>query len=796
MTAPALILGLLVSMPTPVRLPAEVDDAYALRTNPAGLGFVPGAELRLLAGRSTREEATSFGVFSAVPLGNVLTLGASVEWNAIGESFADTVFSLGLGRQLGPVALGVAYSHPEGGADWSFGLSWRLARALALSLSTRDIGENLGPRIYDAGLALRLFHERLLLSGRWRFYDGEPVAWDDGRPGLDARLEVEPLDGLFLGAATDAHFRMTFQLSVVLGKMLMGSTVGTGRELSRPEVFLGELALRAEAGPPFIKPSRVAVLELAGTLEPPPSFSLLARRFEYGAYGAVPLMLERLSRAPDLAGLFVRIAPLEIGWGKARELRAGLAKIRERGLRVDCQLGGTSDLELYLASVCTRVVLPPPLLVSMDGVASTALFFGEALDRLGVRVEVERVGRYKGAPEAFTRSGLSPEQRETLNSLVDEFYGGLRDGVAEGRKLAPATVDALVERGTLTATEAVSVGLVDAALYPDEVESWLFSQYGGFVRLSDPADVLPERRPRWDAPPRIAVIPIDAAMTGGDSEGQPFGFMRTIGARSIVGALDAAVNDPGVVAIVLAIDSPGGDALAADLMARAVEKANEKKPVIASFGDVAASGGYYVAAPARAIYAQPTSITGSIGVYGLGLSPETFLGKLGIGVDVVKRGEGAARESLWLDMSDAERAMMRREVAHMYAQFLRVVAKGRRLEVEEVHAVAEGRVFTGREAKRLGLVDELGGLTDALARAKLEAGLGPEVEVELLVLPGDRRGFGAAVRRFVAGETAEPLDLGAMVPPRARAMAGLFVAALRGRTQGPLAVLPAVLEFD
>lgn len=796
MTASALLSCLLLSMPTPVRLPAEVDDAYALKANPAGLGFVPGAELRLLAGRSTRDEATSFGVFSAVPLGNVLTLGASVEWNAIGETFADTVFSLGIGRQLGPVAIGASISHPEAGADWAFGISWRLFRALSISLSTRDIGENLGPRVYDAGLALRLFRERLLLSGRWRFYDGERVDWDGGRPGLDARLEIEPVDGLFLGAATDAQFRTTFQLSFVLGKLLMGGTMTTDRELARPDVFLGELALRAEAGPPLIKPSRVAVLELAGTLQPEPSFSLLARRFEYGAYGAVPLMLERLARAPDLAGLFVRIAPLEIGWGKAKEVRAGLAKVRDRGLRVDCQLGGTSDLELYVASVCTRIVLPPPLIVSMDGVASSALFFGEALDRLGVRVEVERVGRYKGAPETFTRSSLSPEQRETVTALVDGFYGALRAGVAEGRKLSPAVVEALIDRGTLTATEAVSAGLVDAALYPDEVESWLFSQYGGFVRLSEPADVLPETRPRWDLLPRIAVIPIDAAMTGGDSEDQPFGFMRTIGARSIVGALETAANDPRVVAIVLAIDSPGGDALAADLMARAVEKANERKPVIASFGDVAASGGYYVAAPARAIYAHPTSITGSIGVYGLGLSPEAFLGKLGVSVDVLERGEGAARDNAWVDKSESERAMMRREVAHMYAQFLRVVAKGRKLDVEAVHERAEGRVFTGEVAQRLGLVDELGGFTDALARAKLEAGLAEEAEVELVILPGDRRGFAASVRRFVGGEDNPGVDLGAMVPAPARPLVGLLVAALRGRAHGPLAVLPAVLEFD
>lgn len=796
MSSSALILTLLFSMPTPVRLPAEVDDAYSLKANPAGLGFTPGPELRLLAGRSTRDDATSFGVFSALPLGRALTLGASVEWNAIGETFADTVFSFGIGKQLGPFAFGASISHPELGADWAFGLSWRLFRAMALSLSTRDLAENLGPRVYDAGLAFRLFHERLLLSGRWRFYDGVRVDWDGGRPGIDVRLEVEPVDGLFLGAATDLNFRTTFQLSVVLGKLLLGGTVMTDQELSRPDAFLGELAFRAQAGPPLIKPSKVAVLELAGTLEPEPDFKLLERRFEYGAYGAVPLMLERLSRAPDLAGLFVRIAPLDVGWAKAQEVRAGLKKIRDRGRRVDCQLGGTGDLELYVASACTRIVLPPPLMLSVDGVAATALFFGDALDRLGVRLEVERVGRYKSAPETFTRSSFSPEQRETLTALVDDFYGTLRDGLAQGRSLAPNVVSALVDRGTLTATEAMSAGLVDAVLYPDEVESWLFSQYGGFVRLADPADVLPEPRPRWDAPRRIAVIPIDAAMTGGDSEDQPFGFMRTVGARTIVSALEAAVNDSSVVAIVLAINSPGGDALAADLMARAVEKANEKKPVIASFGDVAASGGYYVAAPARVIYAQPTSVTGSIGVYGLGVSPEAFLAKLGITADAIKRGEGATRDSLWLDKSESEREMMRRSVSHIYAQFLRVVAKGRGLEPEQVHGMAEGRVFTGRVAQGLGLVDELGGFAEAVSRAKLEAGLSSETEVELVVLPGSRKGFGAAVRRFVSGDEVFGLDLGALVPPHAKAVAGLFVAALRGKVQGPLAVLPAVLEFD
>ena len=176
MVASALIAALLVSMPTPIRLPAEVDDAYALKQNPAGLGFAPGPELRLLAGRNTKDASTSFGMFSALPLGSFLTLGAAVEWNAIGEIYADTVWSSGVARPLGPLSLGASVSNPVLGTDWAFGFQWRLFRSLALSLSTRDIAQNLGPRIYDAGLAFRFFDERLLLSGRWRFFDAQDVA--------------------------------------------------------------------------------------------------------------------------------------------------------------------------------------------------------------------------------------------------------------------------------------------------------------------------------------------------------------------------------------------------------------------------------------------------------------------------------------------------------------------------------------------------------------------------------------------------------------------------------------------
>jgi len=326
------------------------------------------------------------------------------------------------------------------------------------------------------------------------------------------------------------------------------------------------------------------------------------------------------------------------------------------------------------------------------------------------------------------------------------------------------------------------------------METWLREKYGTLVQFVDLDAAFRAKRERWTEPKIIAVVAIDSVITGGDSSDLPFGLGQRAGADTIVRAIEAARQDPRVAAIVLRVDSPGGDALASDLIARAVGRAAQAKPVIASFGDVAASGGYYVAAPASYIYAEPSTLTGSIGVFSLGISVEELLRSLGISVESIVRGLGANRGSVVVDQTPEERAMVEREIQAVYRQFLRVVAEGRNLDVEKVHEIAQGRIWTGVDAKGNGLVDEIGGFSDAVRRAKREAGLPDDAPTELVVLPWDRPGFTDTVRSVFVGETeGEPWRqlLGAGAPIEAL---GALVAL--GGSDRPVALLPFSVQVD
>jgi protease-4 len=766
-----------------------VDDALAPAVNPAGLGFMEASELRLVLARDLRVDRLDLGMFAGIHLG-ALNVGASLELDRLGD---DTQATPGLALALGSrdFSFGAGWRGGPGLDTFSLGVTWHVSRNLSFSGSTLDLAQKLGPRPYDIGVGVRLFGERVLLSGRWRLLQGEDVSSDDGRPDIRALLSVEPIEGLILTGATDLHFRPAFQLTLNFEHL-----AGTGGMLSDadgdPATALVELAVIGRDLPSSLRPARVLVLELSGDLAPDPRFNLLSLRFDAPVYGDIPLLLDEMARSEDVAGVFVRIGSLEVGWGRAQELRAALVALVEADKRVDCMVSATEDLELFVASACTSIAVLPSMPIGVDGIAANALFLADGLEMIGVRPQVVARGDYKTAPEMFTRAGMSDPHRESLGALLADMYEALVSGIASGRRLERDQVEAIIARGTMTATEAKERGLVDTLLYPDEAEDWLRGSYGGAIGFIDAQSIPRPSRQRWSSPPRIAVVTIDAPITGGESSDLPLGLGDQSGAVTLVRTLDALKNDSSVRAVVLRVESPGGDAVASDLIARAVARLEEVKPVIASFGDVAASGGYYVAAPARAIYAEPCSITGSIGVYSLGFSLEGLLGKLGINVETLSHGAGATRGSLLRDWTDAEREMAEREVSALYAQFVRVVADGREMKLEEVDRRAQGRVWSGQDAKEHGLVDELGGFMDAVRRARREAGLRDDQEVEVWMVSRDGLGLPDVVRSVVGEDGPSPVEL---VPHPLRRIAESAAAILKA-PRGAAALLPFVLEVD
>ena len=797
--SPALLVAVLLAAPVPERLPAEVDDAYALRFNPAGLGRVPGGELRLLAGQERPLDGVvdsdySLAGYAAIPVFGSATFGLGFEADAVDGDFERLlVAGLGFGRKA--MSFGFSYSTvwPLIGDDegfWSLGAQARPTNWLALGFTARDIGQKVMDRQYDTGLALRPF-SRLTLSARWRYEENEKL--NEDTLDLAFRAEVEPLSGIVVGGVVDLEERFLLQLSLNLENL----TVGGQTDIADGDVgFSTELVFRSYRKPGILPVRRVAVVELAGELKPPATFSLLEGGVRVTPYGGVPIFLERALKDDEVVGVFARIGSLDVGWATLQEVRGAMQRLRDSGRRVDCQLSGSDDKAYYLASVCSKIVVPPPLILGVNGVQAKLLFVGEALDRYGIEAEVYRRDEYKTSPDTYTRSGLSVAQREALGTYVDQIQATLVGGIAKGRGLSNEDVQQILARGVVTSTEALALKMVDEVLYPDQVEDWLRDQYSGRIRIAAGERALQPRRPRYRDAPAIAIINVDAAITSGESSNLPFGLGRSVGAKSLVQALDRAGRSRSIRAVVLRVDSPGGGAVSSDFVARAVRRLAERKPVIASFGDVAASGGYYAASGARVIYAEPTTLTGSIGVFSLRFSAEAMLRRWGINGE--RLGPGIGTPVPYLNSTDAERALAQKGVDGAYDQFLRVVAEGRKKSVAEIKAVAGGRIWTGTDAKAKGLVDEIGGLVDAIKRARLEAGLG-DGEIRVISMPDDVQSlsFGARLAQ-AAGLRDAPTDVESLWPAGVKDLIGplLAVDPTRVGAPAPLAWLPYGLSVD
>jgi len=470
--------------------------------------------------------------------------------------------------------------------------------------------------------------------------------------------------------------------------------------------------------------------------------------------------------------------------GRAEELRAGIENLRASGKKVLFYLESGGDLEYSVALAADRIYTAPQAVLLVNGFAATALFAAAGLDKLGVKAEFFRAGAYKNAPDLFTRTGMSREQREVESSLLDDVFGRYVKRISDARHLDESKVKSLLDEGILKPGEAVQAGLIDGLVYPDQLEEEAGKLLGGTTTLRKVGTDEPARRDlRWGERPRIAVVRVVGTISRGEGGRDPFGAVRVAGSEPISRQIRRAADDPRVAAIVVRIDSPGGDGTASDLIWRELVRARKekRKPVIASMGDVAASGGYYVAAGADAIFAEPATITGSIGVFIGHFDAEGLLGKLGLNLETVKRGASADLFTPNRALSEAERKTLQTWVDGFYEEFLLRVAEARGLSRDQVDRIARGRVWTGYQALEHRLIDRLGGLTDALAEAKRRAGLDPDEEVEL----DDEQSVDVDLTDF-AGATALDLAPMGMGPRAIRAL----------RLLGEPGTLRAAMPFD
>ncbi len=442
-----------------------------------------------------------------------------------------------------------------------------------------------------------------------------------------------------------------------------------------------------------------------------------------GILGAIG-RLDRALHDPRVRGVLLRPLGSDIGLAYAQEVRLLIAQLEEAGRPVVCMLEDASGAEIYMCAGASAIVADPAGGVRLYGPSLEVQHYGELLQRLGVRADFVRIGRYKSAIEEYQDTEMSEGAREARETVIDDLYGRLVVDLAGDLDVDEAHVRAVIDGGPYVTSRAIEAGLVHQAGDSHELDEILRETMGGsFARERART---PEVDRHWGEPAHVGVVIVDGEMVDGENLDVPILEIHATGGRTAVEAIDRMAADPNVLAIILRVDSPGGSVLAADQIVRAIQRARERKPVIASMGALAASGGYYIASACDEIWADPATVTGSIGVWFGKVDFEPLATRYGVTTEQISRSAHAGAESLWRPFTPDERAILAQSVRDWYRAFLARVAEGRGMRLTEVHEIAQGRVWTGDRAQALGLVDRLGGFGSALARARELGGLPDE----------------------------------------------------------------------
>jgi protease-4 len=503
----------------------------------------------------------------------------------------------------------------------------------------------------------------------------------------------------------------------------------------------------------------VAHIRLAGDLDETPT---AADPIFGGTSESLKTKLDRLAKAKtdaNVKSVLLVLNDLQIGWGKVDELRRAVADVRAAGKPVYAFLESADAKSLLAALACDKVGMPEGGEVMLHGIRAEITFYKDFFEKVHLQADFLQMGEYKGAAEPYTRSSMSPQFRKQLETVIDDFFEkSLVEAVVKSRPEKNWTAEQVkkwIDEGAFSAKRAKEMGLVDQIAYEEEFEkqakeatraedAHVVRNYARDkpeeVDLSNPFAIfklLAPQKPKASKKPKVAVVYAVGEIVTGRGTINPLGGESVVGSTTTIEAIREADRDETVKAIVLRVDSPGGSALASDLIWKALSEC--KKPVVASMGDVAASGGYYISMAAQKIYAEPGTLTGSIGVVGGKIVTGGLFNWLGMKTDVISRGANSGLESSEKPWTDSERRVMTGLMQDVYDQFLDKTIAGRKkagveMDKEKLLKLAGGRVWTGRQAKANGLVDELGTLADAVAAAKKLAGQ-EDTETELLILP-------------------------------------------------------------
>ncbi len=499
-------------------------------------------------------------------------------------------------------------------------------------------------------------------------------------------------------------------------------------------------------GPPPIHDNSVLALSVSGPLPDFVPDDPLRKLFGGPDQSLTGLLMQFKKAKVDkrISAILLDIDGSGAGWAKAEEIRDAIADFRSSGKPVYAYMEYGMNKEYYIASACDKIFVAPPGELFITGLAADVMFFRGSLDKLGIYPDIYQIGKYKSAGDMFTQKSMTEAHRQYVNELLDDLFNRYVEATAKARGKSVSDMKALIDNAPYNAKSARAAGLIDGASYRDEVNQELKKRLGykeseelPLVKASEYREVDPESL-GLNKGERIAIVYATGDIGSGKSENSPSGD-QSIGSDTLSKAVRDAANDKTIKAIVIRVDSPGGSGLASDIIWHAVDDARQKKPVVISMSDVAASGGYYIAASANKIVAEPSSITGSIGVVAGKPVVKGLYDWLGITNEYVMRGKNAGMFRETEKFSDDERAKFEGWIkATYYEDFVPKVAKGRNKSADYIDSIGQGRVWTGAQGKNNGLVDEYGGLDRAIEVAKELAKIPADKGVHRVIFPYPR----------------------------------------------------------
>ena len=517
-----------------------------------------------------------------------------------------------------------------------------------------------------------------------------------------------------------------------MGKFLLG--IITGFVLLIVLVAAGIYGLASHRSrPPAVEPNSVLILHLSGSVPEKPDISFSVSDLDVQTSVTVENVWSMLRRAASdsrISAVVFEPESVSAGWATMQEIRGDLENFRKSGKPVYAWLQSPGLRDYYMATACTKIYMPPSDLLNLKGLGFQLIYFKNTLDKLGVQVDVEHAGKYKDYGDQFTKTSMSSETKEVMNSLADDLYGDLVSVIAHGRNKDEAAIRTTIDNGPFLAKQAKSYGLIDDLRYEDEV-------------LGELKNVL-----HRTSLPKVSEREYAKTETdSGTSDQIAFVVGEGTIARDTPNGLDSGEfdhmlekieNDSHIKAAIVRINSPGGEVVASDDMWRAMNRLAKKKPIVISMADEAASGGYYMAMSGSPIIAYPGTLTGSIGVVFGKPDLHGLYDKLGVTKDTVSRGRFALIDSDYAPLSPEERAKLREGIDSTYEDFLDKVASSRKKPVSAIEPVAQGRVWLGNQAKANGLVDEMGGIDSAVTKIRQLAHIPSSAPVALQLYPPKR----------------------------------------------------------